>query len=258
MEDPEGATLEAAFADAGLLLVELEKFRAAHHEPADRLRAEALALGARARRQHRAGALGDTAAAVLGAETRALLERLRGTLRAIRQGRDFRAAVAAHRDGDHGALAALLPALFAGLRHVPSPPPLFHGVTWLRRNRPRPAPDVVADVVRARDQGLPADGDAETPGTDPELPAVALATDPPAADPLLLRFAPGTLPGAVFRLEETGVHLVHVPCLRSEFEVIVPETLDPEELGEISLDHPRYRAALLDALAQAGLAPRHV
>jgi hypothetical protein len=256
MEAPAGTTLETALADAGLLLVELDKFRAAHDAAGDDLRATALALGSRARRQHRAGALGDAAAASLLAEVLALLDRLRERLRSIRQGADFRRAIAAHRGGDLPVLAATLPAIFAGLRHVTDPPPLFHAVTWLRRSRPRAATDVVADVLHARDQGLPAEGAADAPGTDPELPAVALATDEPLADPVVLRFAPEALPGAVYRLEDTGAHLVHVPCLRAPFEVLVPRALDPDELGEISLDHGRYRRALLDALTDAGLPAR--
>ena len=41
---------------------------------------------------------------------------------------------------------------------------------------------------------------------------------------------------------------MHVPVLRAPFAAALPSTLDPDELGEISIDHPRYRALLLDAL----------
>src|SRR5262249_42706145 len=61
-------------------------------------------------------------------------------------------------------------------------------------------------------------------------------------------FEPAALPPAVFRLRETDEHLVHVPVLRAPFAAVLPSTLDPDELGEISVDHPRYRALLLDAL----------
>jgi hypothetical protein len=250
--EPAAAALEVAIADAGLLLVELEKFRAGRGEPASTLRAEALALGHRARRLHRTGALDDAAAAPLVLEAGALLERLRDALSALRATPGFRAAVAAHRAGDHIALATLLPSLFDDLEHVGSPPPLFHAVAWLRRNRPRPPVEVVRDVARLRDAGLAAEGDAQTPGTDPELPAVPLAVEPPA-EPILLRFAPDTLPPVVFRVRATQEHLVHVPLLRAPFDVVLPLTLDPDELGEISLDHPHYRAQLVEALSGAGL-----
>jgi hypothetical protein len=253
--EPAAAALEVAITDAGLLLVELEKFQAGHREPATTLRAEALALGQHARRLHRASALNEAAAERLVREAGALVERLRDALRAVRAAPAFRAAVAAHQTGDHGTLVTLLPTLFEGLEHVATPPPLLRSVTWLRRNRPRPPAEVAADVARLRDAGMAAEGDAQTPGTDPELPAVTLLADPPD-EPILLRFAPGTLPPAVFRLRDTGEHLVHVPLLRAPFEVVLPQVLDPDEVGEIPLDHPRYRAQLVEALAGVGLPGR--
>lgn len=255
MGDPAAAALEVAIADAGLLLVELEKFPAGRGEPGSTLRAEALALGQRARRLHRAGALDDATATSLVREAEALLDGLRGALHAVRGAPDFRAAVTAQESGDHAALAILLPRLFAGLEHVAAPPPLFRPVTWLRRNRPRLPADLVTDVARLRDAGIVPESDAQMPGTDPALPAVALLADPPA-EPILLRFAPDTLPPVVFRLRDTREHLVHVTLLRAPFEVVLPEVLDPEELGEISFEHPRYRAELVEALAPTGLSVR--
>src|SRR5262245_32783037 len=249
------AALEIAIADAGLLLVELEKFRTGGGEPARALRADVLALGQRARRLHRTGALDDAAATALGREADALLHRLRGMLHATRAAPDFRAAVVAQETGDHDAVAALLPRLFDGLEHVAVPPPLFRPVTWLRRNRPRRPADVVADIVQLGDAGIVAEGDAQTPGTDRELPAIALQVDPPA-EPILLRFAGSDLPRAVFCLRDTREYLVHVMRLRAPFEVVLPEVLDADDLGEISLDHPRYRSELAAALVPTGLRPR--
>jgi len=250
--EPAAAALEIAIADAGLLLVELEKFQGGRDEPVRTLRAEALALGQRARRLHRAHGLDDTTAAPLALEAANLLERLREARQAMRASAVFRASVAAHRAGEHAALATLLPKLFDDLEYVESPPPLFRPVAWLRRNRPRPPIDVARDVADLRDAGLPADGDAQTPGTDPELPAVALLLAPPT-EPILLRFASASLPPVVFRVRATEEHLVHVPVLRAPFDVVLPLTLDPDELGEISLDHARYRAELVAALTSAGL-----
>jgi hypothetical protein len=249
------AALEVAIADAGLLLVELEKFRAGRGEPGSTLRAEALALGRRARRLHRTGALDEATAASLVTEAETLLDGLRSTLRALRGTSDFRAAVIAHETGDHAALATLLPRLFDGLEHVAAPPPLFRAVAWLRRNRPRRPVDVVAEVVQLRDAGITSEGDAQTPGMDPELPAVPLLVVPPA-EPILLHFSGDDLPPAVFRLRSTREHLVHVTLLRVPFEVVLPGVVDPDELGEISLDHPRYRAELEEALAPTGLRVR--
>ena len=172
----------------------------------------------------------------------------------MRESPSYRAAVAAHATEDHTALATLLPALFEGIEHVPTPPPLFHAVLWLRRNRPRPAHEVVAEIVRLLHEGIAPDGDRLAWGTDPELPAVELLDERPLADPIMVRFAPGSLPPAVFRLIESGTHLVHVPVLRAPFEVLVAKSLDPEELGEITLDHAAYRDDLLAALRHAEIA----
>ncbi len=254
MEEPAGSALEVAIADAGQLLVELEKFRMPEAGAAADLRAAALALGGRARRMHRSGTLDDAAAARLLREAEALVVQAREQLRHLRNAPTFRAAVTAHRDGDCTTLARLLPILFTGLEHVPQPPVLFHVPTWLRRNRPRPAGDVATEVAHLRDQGLAATGDAHSPGSDPDLPAVMLLAQEPVADPILLRFAPGALPPAVFRLEDGGEHLVHVPQLRAPFTIVVPECLDAGELGDVVLDHVRYRGELLEALARAHLA----
>jgi len=253
MADSLAAELEEAIADSGLLLLELEKFRGAPGASGVSLRAEALGLGDRSRRLHRSGTLDEAAAAVLVREAHAVVERLRRSLREMRDASDYRAAVVAHRAGDHAALAALLPEVFLGLESVAPPPALFHAVAWLRRNRPRPPADVAADLARLRDAGLVAEGDAAARGSDPELPAVPLLQAPPAGDPIALRFEGAGLPPALFRLRDTDEYLVHVPLLRAPFAAVVARSLDPDELGEISVDHPRYRDGLLEALERAGV-----
>jgi hypothetical protein len=250
MADEPAGTLELAVADAGRLLIELEKFRASREGALAALRSEVLALGDRLRRLHRAQRLDDEEAAVLR-EGHQVIERLRAALQSLRASPAYRAAVVAHASGDHTTLATLLPALFEGIEHVPVPPPLFHAVPWLRRNRPRPARDVVAEIARLLDEGIAAEGDLLAWGTDPALPAVELVDARPAPDPVVVRFAAASLPPVVFRLVESGSHLVHVPVLRIPFDVLVAESLDPEELGETTLDHAAYRDDLLDALRHA-------
>jgi len=253
MADEPAGTLELAVADAGRLLIELEKFRASREGALAALRSEVLALGDRSRRLHRAHRLDEGEVAVLRVGHQ-VIERLRAALQSLRESPPYRAAVAAHASGDHAALARLLPALFEGLEHVPAPPPLFHAVLWLRRNRPRPAQDLVAEIARLLDEGIAPEGDLLAWGTEPALPAVELLDERPAADPIIVRFAAGSLPPAVFRLSESRTYLVHVPVLRAPFEVLVAESLDPEELGEMTLDHAAYRHDLLAALHHAGIA----
>ena len=255
MDDGTTDALERAITEAGGLLVELEKFRAGSGDDLSALRPEVLALGDRARRLHREDLLADAARPLLE-EGNALVGRLRTALRALRESPTYRAATAAHAARDHAALARLLPELFEGLELVPEPPPLFHAVSWLRRNRPRPPADVAAEIARLRAEGIEAEGDALARGVDPELPAVPLLDERPTDDPVCLRFAPDALPPAVYRLADSGDHLVHVRLLSAPFEVLVADALDPEEVGEITFDPAPYRDALLRALRDAGIAAR--
>lgn len=244
--------LEATIADIGALLVQLHKFTAgvALHGT---LLAETMALGDRARRHLRARSLDAAADAGLEAEAASLHARATAALDQIRRSPAYRDAAAAHASGDHAALARLLPELFAGLSAIPPPPFLWHPIAWLRRNRPRAAADIVTTVRGVAAHGLEGDGEPTAPGLDPALPAVPLDTAPTGADPVLLRWAHADLPPAVFRRDATGELLVHVPRLIAPFTVVLPTTLDEDELGELSVDHQRYRAELVDAFAAAGI-----
>src|SRR5262249_57561137 len=93
MADSVATELEVVVADAGLLLIELEKFRVAPTSRAASLRADALGLGDRARRLHRSGSLDDQAAAPLVREGRAIIEQLRRILQDIRDPPPYPAAV---------------------------------------------------------------------------------------------------------------------------------------------------------------------
>src|SRR5262249_54790829 len=217
MDDGTADALERAIAEAGGLLVELEKFRAGSGDDLPALRPEVLALGDRARRPHRKALLADAARPLLE-KGNALVGRLRTALRALRESPTYRAATAAHAAGDHAALARLLPELFEGLELVPEPPPLFHAMSWLRRNRPRPPADVAAEIARLRAEGIEAEGDALERGVDPELPAVPLLDERPAADPVCLRFAPHAPPPAGSRPAHSGHPLAHTRPRRAPVE----------------------------------------
>jgi hypothetical protein len=108
--------LEGAIADTGLLLIELEKFRVAPASPVAALRAEARALGDRARRLHRTGPRRRRRRALspgarLAGAPAAALTRGRAGLPSLRRIR-----------GDHGLERA---GLLVGLGRR-RPPSLFH------------------------------------------------------------------------------------------------------------------------------------
>lgn len=245
------SALEAAIADTGALIVQLEKYRRGAAADAVAAVRDALALGDAARRLHRRDALDDAEAGRLLAAARAVTERLHAVLRAVREEPAYRAAVAAHRAGDQRALGATIPAVFAHVVGAPAPPDLFVGVPWRRRGRPAPPADVAAEVARLRDAGLPAAADDLAPGQDAALPAVAL--EPVAPDEVVvLRLPAGTIPLPVYRIETTGEHLVYTARLRAAFHVrLAAEPGDEQE--RVELDFAAYRAELASALAATGV-----
>ena len=146
--------LEAAIADTGLLLVELEKFRVAPASPVAALRAEALALGDRARRLHRTGTLDDAAVASLVR---------RGTRpgrapAASAPGRPRRAGLSRRRRGaPRRAISPSSPpccrSSWSAWSTSPRHPSLFHPVTLAATQPAATAADVAAEVANLRDHG---------------------------------------------------------------------------------------------------------
>ena len=253
MDDTGVGTLEAVIADAGTLLVRLEKYRRGVGPEGAALSRAVVALGDRARRGHRDDRLDAVVTGEFVADAERLVAELRELLATIQRGPDYRGARNAHTAGDHAALRRLLPAIFSGLDIVSAPPALFHVVPWLRRARPRPAAELADNLQRMHTDGLSAEGDDLAPGVDVDLPAVTFATELPAAEPVALRVDGTTLDAPVFRHADTGDHLVHVPQLQTPFIVVLRTTLDDEGGGDAAEDYPRYRADLTRALADRGL-----
>lgn len=245
--------LEAAITDVGTLLVQVQKYRRGAGDEGHALRRDALALGDAARRQNRRGALDAAASRGLLSDAQALVARLRALLAAIRSMPAYGAAITAHAAGDQDALAQLLPGIFTDLEPVPPTPDLFQAIAWRRRGRPRPAADLVAEVVRARDEGLAAEGDDLSPGTDASLVAVVLRAEPPLDEPLVLRVAAGALGLPFYRLTETGEYLLYTSRLRAPLSARLAHALDEGEIESSPLDYGRYRAELAAALAAAGV-----
>jgi hypothetical protein len=245
--------LESAIADSGALLLQLQKYRRGREREGTGLAREAMALGDAARRLHRRDALGGAAVSDLLAEARGVTARLRALIDAVRADPAYRAAVTAHRTGDHAALGRLLPVIFAGLEPFSAAGDLFAPIAWLRRGRLRPVADVVDDVQA----GLPAEGDDLSPGADADLPAVSLSDSPPPDEPIVLRLPAGTLAGPVHRLSESGEVLVHVPRLPAPAAVVRLATrleLDEQLRVEVApAEYAHHRDALEAALTAAGV-----
>jgi len=243
--------LEAAVADAGALLVRVERYRAG--AAADALRREALRLGDEARALHRRGGLDGDAARGLLARARDLGARIEASLAEIRAAPEYAAAMAAVAAGDRDETLRLLPAVFAGLTMVPMPAALYCALAWRRRGRPRAVPDLVAEVLWARDDGLAPEGDDLSRGADALLPAVVLLDAPPDDEPVVLRLNGARIGTHILRLEDTGEYLVHVPALRALAGARVAEELPEDELEASPADYGRFRAELIAALARAGV-----
>jgi hypothetical protein len=243
--------LETAIADAGALVVRVQKYGRGAGPEGQALFREAMALGDRVRRLHRRGRLEAPAARSLLAEADALAGRLRSLLAAIRRAPDYAAALAAHAAGDHDALRRLLPQIFAGLEAADPPPRLYAPIAWRRGSRARGTEEVAAEVVRLRDEGIAAEGDDLSPGADAGLTAVALEAAPPADEPILACFEAAALRLPLCRLVETGLYLAYVPRLRAPLRVILSETAPEDE--SLPADFARYREDLRAALHARGV-----
>lgn len=241
--------LEAAVTALGRAVVQLQKYRVRDRADALALVRGTLELGDRARGAHHRRVLDPKAAASLLADAEARLGAIEALLEEVRAGAPYREAVAAHAAADHATLARTLPVVFADLAVVTPTPDLHLPVPWIRRARPRPPAELARAAAALAREGVAGDGDPLAPGMDPELPAVALDLVPASDEPLVLRLAGAGLPPAVFRVEEAGTHLVHVPHLRAPAVAVVPRALDDEALGEFSVDWEPWRAALIAALA---------
>ena len=256
MHEARVTELEAAIADTGALLVRLQKYTPATSAEVVELSQAAFALGDAARRLHRREQLDEPASVTLLADARALVDRLRAVLAGVRAAPAYRAAVAAHAAGDQGALATLLPMVFAGLEPRAAATDLFTPVEWLRRGRRRSTDDVAADILRTRDEGLAADGDDVSPGADAELPAVVLTAVPPADDPVVLRLPGARLP-PVYRLADTGELLVYTPRLRvPELSALLAVALPDEEQRRVEIpagEWSEWRSELARTLARSGI-----
>jgi len=251
VDDDVVSALEAAIADVGMLLVQMDKFRAGETGDARRLRAAVLTIGDRARRAHRHGALDGALARELDADVAAARASLVDWLARVRASGDYRRAVDALARGDRVTLRATLPALFAAVRAVDAPPVLFHSVDWQRRGRPRPAADVAREVARLAAEGLPAENDATTLGVDPELPGVVLLTAPPIGAPVHLVLRGDARPAWVLELE-SGDAVAPGAALRTSFAVGLAEP-DTDELDEWTLEPAAYRDELAAAMRAQGL-----
>ena len=245
--------LEAAMADAGALLVRAERYRAGAEAARGTLAHETLRLGDEARALHRRGTLDGEAARALLARAHALATRIEAVLAGVRAAPEYAAAASAIAAGDHAAALPALVQVFAGLELVATPPVLYHALAWRRRGRARSVPDLIAEVLHARDQGLTPEGDDLSRGADAQLLAVTLLDAPPDDEPAALTMDGARVGPRVLRLADTGEYLVHVPSLRALTGVHVADALPPDELEAGSEDYARFRAELVGALAAAGV-----
>ncbi len=245
--------LEAAVADVGALLVRAERYRLGAGPAGAALTREALLLGDEARALHRRGRLDGYASRALLARARTLHEKIEALLAAIRAAPDYVAASAAVRTGVRADVLRLLPMVFANLEALRTPATLYQPVAWRRRGRPRGVADLVAEVVRARDEGLTPEGDDLSRGADAMLPAVVLVDAPPPDEPLVLRLDPARIGPDILRLADTGEYLVHVPALRGLAGVLVAEALPADEIEADADDYARLRTELVAALERAGV-----
>ena len=252
MDDDLVSALEAAIADLGTLLVQVDKFRAADGAAARDLRTACLAIGDRARRAHRHETLDAALATELAADTAAARASLEGWLADVRASPAYRAAVEALAAGDEDRLRASLPAVFAGVDVVEPPDALFLPVAWQRRGRPRPAAEIADELARLRTDGIEGEADPAASGVDPALPGVLLHGVPPLGAPLYLTLRGSARPRWLLALAASGDFVAPGARLRTPFAVGLAAA-DDEDVDAWTLDPAAYRDALAAALGDRGL-----
>jgi hypothetical protein len=257
VDDDVVSALEAAIADLGTLLVQMDKFRAGAGGDARDLRTACHAIGDRARRAHKHGALDVALAHELHADAVAARVALEGWLAELRASPAHRTAVAALAAGDDAALRVALLALFAGVEVVAPSPDLFHPVAWQRRGRPLPADAIAADLVRLRADGLAGDDDVAAPGVDPGLPGVIMSAAPPLGAPVYVVLRDAARPAWALRLVATGDLVVPGTRLVTPFTVGLAAP-DDDDLDEWTLDPAAYHDELAAAIGARGLPLDHV
>jgi len=252
VDDDVVSALEAAIADLGTLLVQVDKFRAGAAADARNLRAACHAIGDRARRAHKHGALDVGLAQELYGDAAGARVALERWLAGVRGSPAHRTAVTALAAGDDVALRAALPALFAGVEDVTPPAALFHPVGWQHRGRPLPADAIAAELVRLRIEGLAGDDDVAAPGVDPGLPGATVSATPPLGAPVYVVLRDAARPAWALRLVATGDFVVPGARLVAPFTVGLASP-DDEDLDEWTLDPAGYRDALSAAITRRGL-----
>jgi hypothetical protein len=253
VDDRTVTELETAIADAGALLVRAGRYTRGAGPEGRALLRDAQALGDTARRLHHRDTLDADTARALGAEAAALAGRVRALLAAVEASTEYRAAVAAHAAGDQAALGRVIGAVFADVEPVATPAALWTHVAWLRRGRPRGADDVVAEIRDRMHAGFPAEGDDLGPGADARLPAVVLAAEPPADEPVAVRIDGTAVRVPFYRVTSTGELLAYTPRLVAPLTVRLAVE-PPEDQPRLEVDFGAWRAALAAALAAAGVA----
>jgi hypothetical protein len=252
MADDAVTALEEAIADLGTLLVQMDKFRAARATDARRLRGVSLAIGDRARRAHRHGQLDPALARELAGDADAARASLTVWLATVRASAPFQQAVAALERSDDRRLQEALLDVYDAVAIVEPPAALLHPVAWQRRGRPRSADEVVQDLVRLRDEGLPGDDDPGAPGIDPSLPGVILHATPPPGAPVYLTLRGLIQPQWVLALAMTGDFVIPGSRRILPFAVSLADP-DADDLDGWNLDPIAYRQSLETALRANGL-----
>jgi len=248
MDEDLEVEVERAIADAATLLLRVDKYRRGREADVVAIGSAIADLGARARRAHRTGR-GAAAMPAFLDEVRALTTSLERTITEVLEAPAYRDAVAAYGRADEAMLRPLLFEIFADLGDGPAAGDLYLAVDWSGRRGPRPTEDVLAAIDLVRGRGFVAGGDALTPGTDPELPAVTFRTAWPDGAPIAFACRAEHLGGRSM-LGPGGEVLLHRPTVQTAFTIAFQT--DRDAVDDWVEDLEEYRAALAPELDRRG------
>ena len=216
---------------------------------------DGLVLAAEARRLYRMAPLDVGAVDLLAARCRHLAERLRDLVNAARTTPTYREAAEAWSAGDAATLARLVPAVFTDLVKATPLRPLYRGIALtVRGNRLRSASEIAQELAQLRTTGIPADEEADGPGVDETLRAVALVDDWTRLEvPFAIRIEAAGASLPIFRVADSGELLVHTRCFgEGRRDVVLERSPPPDRWPDLGTDHADYLSELRAAMQRGG------
>jgi len=251
--------LEAAQAELGGLYAVARSFTALHARAEAELLPRLTGLGSRLRGLLRKAQLAEGEVAAAAREILAVRTTWQAELQKIRESAIYEQALAAFAADRQGELADLIPQVFAGLQHVPQPPPTLYFPVSPSSGRRRPGsspflspPDCAERIVRLLIEGLEPESDAAE-WWQRELPSISCADSTAALEtPIALGLAASAVAVALFTTADEPSYQIFTPRLHAPLSIVLATEATDEWWEAYQDSYREFRDALTHELAARG------